>query len=347
MAKKKKAVKGIKIGTPQLVSISSLYLDASNPRFSGGEKETSQNEIVKTLWREMAVDEIAYSIVANGYFPHEVIIGEKRQDGKYVIIEGNRRVAAVKLLLDPKLRKYVGAGATELPSLTAQQKEGILQLPFIEYKRSAIWQYVGFKHVNGPQPWESSSKAHYIAWVHNSLGKSLDQIANQIGDRHSTVKRLYRGLMVLEQAEKAKVFNREDRFKKRFAFSHLYTALDQLGFQQFLRISKEKSFKPNPVPKGRVKQLGEVCKWLYGSKSQGMEPIIRSQNPDLRQLDEVLQSKNSIAALRSGLTLIRSLEISSGDERLLREALVVAKQALQEARGKLLRIVMVPVGGKH
>lgn len=336
MAKKKRVQKGIKIGQPQLVPISSLYLDKANPRLSGSEDGASQNEIIKTLWREMAVDEIAYSIVANGYFAHEVLLGEKGQGGKYVVIEGNRRLAAVKLLLDPKLQKYVGAGATELPSLNARQKDDISQLPLIECKRSEIWQYVGFKHVNGPQPWESSSKAHYIAWVHNTLGVPLEQIALQIGDRHSTVKRLYRGLMVLKQAEQEKVFDCEDRSKKRFAFSHLYTALDQSGFEKFLGISKGTDFKHAPVPKRKVKQLGEVCRWLYGSKSQGVEPIIQSQNPDLRQLDEVLQSKNAVAALRSGLTLKRSLEISRGDERLLREALVVAKQALQEARGKLV-----------
>ncbi|HEY3970213.1 MAG TPA: hypothetical protein VGL79_02335, partial [Solirubrobacteraceae bacterium] len=60
------------------------------------------------------------------------------------------------------------------------------------------------------------------------------------------------------------------------------------------------------------------------------------QNPNLRELDEALQTPNGTAALRQGLPLKVSLDISRGDERLFREALVTAKNYLQEGRGKLL-----------
>src|SRR4051794_33109523 len=38
------------------------------------------------------------------------------------------------------------------------------------------------------------------------------------GDRHDTVRRLYRGLMVLEQAEWTGAFDRKDRWNTRFAY---------------------------------------------------------------------------------------------------------------------------------
>jgi len=319
---------------PVLVPVEKLILDSLNPRLSERDTTGGQDEIIRTLWREMAVDEIAWSIANNGYFEHEPLIAEKLRDGKFLVIEGNRRLAAVRLLLDDKLRRKVGV--KDLPKIEAKRKKEISSLPVVESKRSIIWPYVGFKHVNGPQPWESSSKAHYIALVHNKFNIPLDQIAKQIGDQHSTVRRLYRGLMVLEQAEKARVFSRDDRSKKRFAFSHLYTGLDYLGFQRFIGLAKDKGFKPDPVSKNNIKNLGELCIWLYGCKSKNKQPIIQSQNPDLRNLDEVLQSKDGIAALRAGMPLKTSLDISRGDERLFHEALIAAKQSLQEARGKLL-----------
>ncbi len=319
---------------PVSVSVEKLILDSLNPRLSERDTSGGQDEIVRMLWREMAVDEIAWSIANNGYFEHEPLIAEKLEEGKFLVIEGNRRLAAVRLLLDDKLRRKVGA--KDLPKIDAKRKKEISSLPVVESKRSTIWPYVGFKHVNGPQPWESYSKANYIALVHNKFGIPLDQIAEQIGDKHLMVRRLYRGLMVLEQAEKMAGFSRGDRAKKRFAFSHLYTGLDYPGFQGFLGLSKSKSFKPNPVPKGNIKNLGELCVWLYGSKSKNKQPIIQTQNPDLRNLDEVLQSKDGIAALQGGMPLKTSLDISRGDERLFHEALIAAKQSLQEARGKLL-----------
>lgn len=319
---------------PVLVPVEKLILDSLNPRLSERDTTGGQDEIIRTLWREMAVDEIAWSIANNGYFEHEPLIAEKLEDGKFLVIEGNRRLAAVRLLLDDKLRRKIGV--KDLPRINAQRRKEISELPVVETKRSKIWPYVGFKHVNGPQPWESSSKAYYIALVHNKFNIRLDQIAKQIGDQHFTVRRLYRGLMVLEQAEKAGVFSRDDRAKKRFAFSHLYTGLDYIGFQGFIGLDKDKGFKPDPVSKDKIKNLGELCIWLYGSKSKNKQPIIQTQNPDLRNLDEVLQSKDGIAALRVGIPLKTSLDISRGDERLFREALIAAKQSLQEARGKLL-----------
>lgn len=83
-------------------------------------------------------------------------------------------------------------------------------------------------------------------------------------------------------------------------------------------------------------KLGELCLWLYGSKKLDKEPVVRSQNPDLRNLDESLGNPNGVAALRSGLPLETSLKASRGDERLLREAIVVAEQKLKEARGLVL-----------
>ena len=321
-------------GQAQEVPLRELFFDSKNARLVEAGAPESQKEILRVLWREFAVDEIALSIAANGYFPYEPLFAAK-EDGRLVVVEGNRRLAAVRLLVDADLRKDVGA--TDLPSISAAAKKALATLPVVTCRRSEIWQYVGFKHVNGPQQWQSYSKARYIAWVHNDLRVSLDEIAQQIGDQHSTVNRLYRAWMVLEQAEKAGVFSREDRSKRHFSFSHLYTGLDYPGVQKFLGLSKEKSFDTrSPVSGSKLQNLGEFCEWLYGSKNKQKKPVVESQNPDLRILHEVLLSKDGTAALRKGLPLSVARDIGKGDEQLFREALIAAKQSLQEARGKLL-----------
>lgn len=309
-----------------------LRFDARNPRLSEDE-DVGQAELLARLWRDFAVDELALSIAANGFFPHEPLFAAE-EDGELVVVEGNRRLAAVRLLRHASMRSEVGA--TDLPRISKKRTDELQTLPVVVCPRADIWQYVGFKHVNGPQAWRSHSKAQYIAWVHNELGVTLADIAKQIGDKHHTVRRLYRALMVLEQAEDADVFQVEDRAKKQFAFSHLYTGLDYKGFESFLGFKRENSYKPRPVPKRHVPQLGQLLIWLYGSKSREQEPLIRSQNPDLRTLDEVLQTTDGTAALKRGLGLDISHDIGRGDDALFREALLGARQSLQEARGKLL-----------
>ena len=318
------------------VAVGKLLLDPMNPRLAGEDLTIDdQDAILGVLWRQRAVDELVDSIAQTGYWKHEELFAA-RESGKLVVIEGNRRLAAVKLLLDPELRTRINA--TGVPDLSPAEKDQLRELPVIECTRQEVWRYVGFKHVNGPQDWDSIAKAQYIARVHNEYKVSLEDIASTIGDRHETVKRLYRGLMVLKQAEESGVFDREDRYTTRFAYSHLWTGLGYSGFREFLGLTSETGFKPNPIPKARLDNLGEVCLWLYGSKSRQKAPLIRSQNPDLRNLDEVLRSENGLAALQSGLPLETSLKAGRGDERMLREALVSADQNLKDARG------LVPTG---
>jgi hypothetical protein len=316
---------------PERVSVEDLYLDPKNPRLAeDGFGIEDQVQILKVLWKERAVNEIVDSIAASGYWPQEVLFAT-REEGKLVVVEGNRRLSAVKLLLSRELQKEVGA--TGVPSIGKSLRESLLHLPVVEYTREQLWEYVGFKHVNGPQDWDSIAKAEYIARVHSDYGQSLENIAKTIGDDNATVKRLYKGFTVLRQAEREQVFDRKDSWKKKFPFSHLWTGLGYTGIQQFLGIKAEDWTKSNPVPKGRIPQLGELCLWLFGSQSSETRPLVMSQNPDLRYLDEVLRTKDGYAALRARLPLSVALKVSRGDKTLLREAVIQADQSLREALG--------------
>jgi hypothetical protein len=183
--------------------------------------------------------------------------------------------------------------------------------------------------------WDSWSKAQYIAQVHNDFGVSLEDIAQSIGDKNQTVMRLYRGLMVLNQAVEHAGYDLSDRNKKHLSFSHLYTGLDYAGFQKHLGLQKDGGYKPNPIKREFLPNLKELLVWLFGSQDE--PAVIRSQNPDLKRLDDVLKDKKALAALRSGLGLKVSHEISLGDNVRFREALTRIKYDLQQAKGLVLQ----------
>ncbi len=328
---RKKLLIAQQLGPAELVPIEKLFLDHDNPRladqhFSVGQ----QDEIIQALWQDRAVNEVLDSIAANGYWGHEILFAIV-EDGNRVVIEGNRRLAAVKILVDSGLRRRLKISG--IPQLAAERLNALKSLPVIQCTRQNVWQYIGFKHINGPQEWDSIAKAQYIATVHNDYKIPLKDIAQNIGDRHSTVNRLYCGLMVLNQAEKSGQFDRNNRWNTRFAYSHLWTGLGYEGIREFLGINDSADMSQNPVPKSKLSRLGELCIWLYGSKKGSQPPVIRSQNPDLRNLDEVLRTKNGLAALRTGLPLEISLRASQGDERLFREAVILLDQKLKEAVG--------------
>jgi hypothetical protein len=325
------------LGEQREIPVERLLLDSENPRFASSGTGQSQENLARLLWTESAVDEVALSIAHNGYYPQEPLLAipedpsEPQAIKKYIVVEGNRRLAAVLLLRDTNLRQRIKA--TELPVVNAEARARLDVLPVLVYpNRESLWAYLGFRHINGTKPWDSQSKAMYIANVHENFQVPLLEIARRIGDRHATVERLYRGYKILQQAEQQAGFSKEDRWSGRFAFSHLYTAADQPDYQRFLGISSETSLRPNPVPKSKLENLSLLMTWLYGKKSASIQPLVRSQNPDLNILREVVGKPQSLAALRAGFSLERSHEISIGDKRRFREALTAAKEELQQAK---------------
>ena len=219
-----------------------------------------------------------------------------------------------------------------LPLFSSRQQDRRTRRPVVSNFKY-VW--LGFKHVNGPATWGSYAKAQYIANVHNEYGVSLEDIAAQIGDSNSTVQRMYRGLMIVEQAEAAKAFDRADIAKARFYFNYIYTGMDYPGISAFLGLGSKGTSERKPGATAKVKNLGDLFQWLYGSETREVPSLIRSQNPDLKHLDEVLMSEVGIRALRDGLPLTVARDISQGDERVFRQALQQAKQNLQKALARL------------
>ena len=313
------------------VAVMDLTFDLKNPRLPefGLTKESTEAEVIKVLWDAMDVRELVLSIAASGFFQHEPLI-VAHEDGKKVVIEGNRRLAAVRVLIDPGLSESLNGDA---PSIARRAKEALMELPALFATREEAWRHLGFKHVNGPAKWGSYAKARYIAEVHRAYGIELTDIAKQIGDTHRTVQRLFRGLMVIEQAERMKVFSRDDRWRNHFSFSHLYTGLNYAGISEFIGLQPEVGERENPVPPEKQQQLDELFLWMYGSKKRVQPPVIETQNPHLRQFDAVVRDRQALAALRDSNDLAMAFEISRPSSTVFEESLLASKRDLQRAKG--------------
>ena len=315
------------------MKVPDLAFDLKNPRlpeFNLGNKPT-EAEVIRVLWDAMDVEELVLSITASGFFQHEPLI-VAQEDGKNIVIEGNRRLAAVKVLLEPAIAEDL---KVHVPRITKNAREALRELPTISSTREDAWRYLGFKHVNGPAKWSSYAKSRYIADVHRKFDVELKEIANQIGDTHRTVQRLFRGLMVIEQAERLKVFRREDRWRNHFSFSHLYTGIGYEGISAFLGIRPETEEDPEPVPAEKKEELRELCLWMYGSKKEQTPPVIEMQNPHLRQLDAVVGNEEALATLRSGGSLAVAHEKSRPSSTIFTEALFASKRELEKAHSML------------
>ena len=315
------------------MKVSDLSFDFKNPRLVEFDltANSTEFEVIQVLWEAMDVRELVLSIAASGFFRHEPLI-VALENQRNVVIEGNRRLAAVKVLLDPTVVDELNAS---IPIITESAKAALRTLPCLPSTREAAWQYLGFKHVNGPAKWSSYAKSQFIANVHRNFCVPLEDIAKQIGDTHRTVQRLYRGLMVIEQAERMQVFDRDDRWYRHFSFSHLYTGLDYPGINSYIGLRPANDEDPEPVPPEKKEELRQLCLWLYGSKREQTQPVIQSQNPHLRQLDAILGNRGAAANLRRNGHLDYAFESSRPSSNRFEESLLAAREHLQKAHSML------------
>ena len=141
------------------IEVENLFFDENNPRLGSHEART-QDAILDLLVREMSVDEVALSIAENGFYSAErlMVIGRgSRAETEYTVVEGNRRLAAVQLLLDAGKRRRTRS--TDLPEISEARRNELQRLPVSIFdSREQIWPFLGFKHVNGPKEWDAFAK---------------------------------------------------------------------------------------------------------------------------------------------------------------------------------------------
>jgi hypothetical protein len=318
-----------------------LDFDPANPRLvEDGIKNPTESQIILSLADTADLAEVVESVAANGYIDIEPIIAQRIGD-RWLVLEGNRRLAAIRILQKPSLAKGTGIS---VPEISAENLKTLKEVTvYAVASPDQAREYIGFKHINGPHKWDAIAKGRFAAdWYRKERNKGLtiEKIARRLGDGHDTVVRLVNGMFVLDQAEHTKIYDIKDRWPgKRFAFSHLYTALTRPGYREFLGLPEEwrsDDPKPNPVPKKNLDNLKHVLLWLYGSKSDQIKPVIVSQNPDLKNLAAVLANPRArtMMMLRNDLREAYAQVERKGAR--FESALVNAKQEVEVAMSQII-----------
>ena len=324
------------------VPVTWLVLDHENPRLVSIGREASEEAIIAQLYRAEDLSELLQSIAANGYLDIEPLIVLEKE-GHLIVLEGNRRLAAIRLFREPELSTRVSDQERVRITLPDIPDEHRRTLDSVSVHRVAdrkdAWPFIGFKHINGAAKWESYAKAKFAADWYRDGDVSLADIAAHIGDKHDTIKRMVNAIYVLEQAAKADIFHIEDKATPRFNFSHLYTALSRAPYMEFLGLKAAWSrFDPNPdpIPEDKLDQLREILKWLYGSQEEDVPPVVQSQNPDIKELGEVLTSEEGLTVLRSEKRSLSEAHASAQPPtRKFSEALVKSRREVREAFNNL------------
>jgi len=287
-------------GVPKQVPLSSLRLDALNPRLPESHRRGSQIDLAVVL--EMGFDAyaVAQSIADNGYFAAEplVAIPSDSESDAWTVVEGNRRLTALLGLGFEEMRSEF-AEPSKWSEVAERASVGPdLLIPIIAHEtRDSTHVEVARAHVVGKLAWRPYMQARFIA-ARVAEGRSIGEVADLIGITKSKAADLYRDQAVVAQAQRLGLQTSE--VEK--AFSLLTVAMgntklrDHVGVPLGSRLNADEE----PVPEDKVDELQEVLSWIFGDEDN--EPKI-TDSRQMSQLGNVVASDVGLQALRSGASL--------------------------------------------
>jgi hypothetical protein len=162
------------VDMPQLrdVAVTNLLLDVTNPRFET--EQENQRDAIRTLAEEQGEKllNLAEDIVKFNLDPSSlvIVIPAGKDNRRYIAVEGNRRIAALRLLQNPDLARGVWQARNErrLKALSEKFKAApIKQVPCVELPdREAASHWIQLRHRGEQQgrgivAWDGLAAARY------------------------------------------------------------------------------------------------------------------------------------------------------------------------------------------
>lgn len=315
------------------ISVSKLKFDPNNPRLPDRYKNSADSDIIKYFLLECNLVELMMSIGEKGYFSGEPLMVVGGSDDNFNVVEGNRRLAALKLLngqVDPPLQKsrveIVKGGAKEFPE----------KVPCLIFsKRDDILVYLGYRHITGIKAWDALAKARYVKQLRSfhdkdDHEKAHKELAKEIGSKSPTVAKYLTGLEILKRAEDWGILNRLKVEPDDIPFSLLTTGIGWEDIAKFIGLESASDVEAKNL---RAKELEEFFRWTFKKQDGGDTVLGESRN--FSKLARVVSSADALKALRRGEPLYQADLLTSGPLETVRVQIHTAEKAIQLAQDTL------------
>lgn len=314
------------------VSPDDLRFDPNNPRFGGDLSRKSQEQIQDLLIaKPYFASELIDSFLENGFIGYEPLV--VRKEGKlFVVLEGNRRLAAVKHILQNRPQYETLDNKEKIDSLT--------EIPVLKFPNAGASQdaaqriYLGVRHLFGYREWPPLSKAKFLHREIKQLG-DIDRVVRELGITKSDIQRYLTPYRVLLKTD-SDIPEGKD-------FWLLGEALTRSGVRKYVQLDvNRKTVQVNDVNSRNVNHLLDFLYGKYNRSKKTRDPSTAriSDTRQLKDLNRALGSEDAGAALEAGHDLELALMLVETREesvkrlkRLLRELATLFRDGLRLQTG--------------
>lgn len=309
------------------VPIARLSLDPENPRLPSG-LARSPEQMLRFLALSSSIDEIISAIGSNGYFESEPLIGVPGPRGSVIVVEGNRRLTALKLLSGAQFEGM----PLRIEQAVARARHTPEEAPVAIYDdRADVLNYLGNKHIAGVKPWGALAKARYAkqlfeASAQGDFSDRAKEVARTIGSRTDFITRALKAYAAYEVAERRDFFDLPDVDESTVKFSLLSTALDYDGIQSFVYSNPEAPVNERLLEEGHLREL---FTWMFVKQDHGKTRLGESRN--LIQLSKVVANPEALERFRRGMDLEQAYRFTDGIDDEFDTIIVSVQSSLRTA----------------
>lgn len=295
-------------GQAKMADIDDLLLDPDNPRFPAT-GETDQAAIAKIVADNYDALEIARKIAAEGFHvaePPAVI----HHDGKYLVVEGNRRTTAVKGLLYPELRATFANAAEWDKAAAAARREPSRTLPVAVYPtKKAARSLISHRHIKGILQWDPPEQAKWVQVLIDDDKETFATAADLCSKRLGEVRDMYRNSRLIHHDLPALGID-PSRIEARFTVFGNVLANKTLREYAGVKSSSEVGAGDSTLvdPQGANEELKELVRWVAGTATE--KPLL-DDSRRIVKLGQVVAVPEGREALHSGKNLDEALQIVS------------------------------------
>lgn len=314
----------------EYLSVKLLDFDPHNPRFSAEVASGPVDDLVVRFVRDERLLEIITSIADQGYFDGEPLLVVPHGHGRYHVVEGNRRLAALKLLTG---ELQVPPGRTSIGDVCDAAKFRPENVPCLVFKHEdKILRYLGFRHITGIKSWSSLQKARYIKKMRDRFyadltGKDqMSALAREIGSRSDYVAQMLTALNLYERAEKENFYNVTGLDAQEIEFSVLSTAIAYSNIATYIGLEGRQDMVGASVNDEHLKNM---MSWMFVAR--GNQKSVLGDSRNLKQMAAVVESKAATSVLAKDGNLEMAFLLSRGPAQALSDALQDIERKLQVA----------------
>lgn len=287
---------------PQSIHLDDLLLDPNNPRFSelGEELNTvaesrfadpkvQSNTFEKMRHERFDVNELRDTIKTLGFLPMDRIVVRpwrgQSETQKYVVIEGNRRVTALRWLIQ---LHETGKETFSPERLHNLQNLECLVLDDATAPPSVMLVLPGLRHVSGIKEWGPYQKAKTIHALRKS-GMSPQEAAQSLGLSTRSANHAYRCFIALENMRADDEFGESAEPRMYSYFEEVFKRPDVKSWLTWS--DDEERFTNND-------HIREFYSWIVPSGEDGRESPKLAEAKDVRDLASIVRDENALSVLR-------------------------------------------------